>query len=264
MKVADVSERRTDFTMEQVLEIALESGTRIMRFYQQACTVRVDGRAGPVTDADLSAHEHILSELERMDPGTPVISEESSFPEYGERCQWPRFWLVDPLDGTKEFLAANGEFTVNIALVENGEPVVGVIVAPALETVYFAQRGAGSWKRERGGRSVRLVGTADCGSVTRVAESRSHPSARLEAFIASLGPVVRTRVGSSLKFCRVAEGTSDLYPRFGRTMEWDVAAGDCIYRNSTPDGTQRPSPLRYNQPSLSTASFVIGQARSGR
>jgi 3'(2'), 5'-bisphosphate nucleotidase len=167
---------------------------------------------------------------------------------------------VDPLDGTKEFLARNGEFTVNIALIEDGEPVLGVINAPATGTIYAAERGSGAW-RHAAGVTERICGAGPrpLGAAVRVVESRSHPSRELEEYIATLGPVERIQLGSSLKFCRLAEGAADLYPRFGPTMEWDVAAGDCIYRNATPDGAPRPSPLRYNQPSLRTAQFVVGE-----
>jgi 3'(2'), 5'-bisphosphate nucleotidase len=166
---------------------------------------------------------------------------------------------VDPLDGTKEFIAANGEFTINIALIQRGEPVIGVVVAPAFDAAYFASRELGAWRQESGRPTVRLCGGGGSGRVTRVVESRSHPSPELEAFIATLGRVERTRLGSSLKFCRVAEGASDLYPRFGRTYEWDVAAGDCVYRYSGPNGHERRSPLTYNQPELTTGAFVIGR-----
>jgi 3'(2'), 5'-bisphosphate nucleotidase len=250
--------------LERVVELALEAGAAVMQFYGRPCDVENKGAAGPVTAADRAAHGRIIRELTRWDPDTPIVSEEAPVPGYELRREWQRFWLVDPLDGTKEFLANNGEFTVNIALVESGEPVLGVVVAPALDIAYFAARDGGAWKRESDGASIRLCPDGGDGVVTRLVESRSHPSPELEAFIATLGPVERTRLGSSLKFCRVAEGSSDIYPRFGPTMEWDLAAGDCVYRNSGTSGRQRPSPLAYNQPSLSTSAFVIGHARHSR
>jgi 3'(2'), 5'-bisphosphate nucleotidase len=250
--------------MDRVVQLALEAGATVMEFYGRPGDIEQKGSAGPVTAADRAAHDRIVGALTRWDPDTPIVSEEAPLPGYDVRREWRRFWLVDPLDGTKEFLAQNGEFTVNIALIECGEPVFGVVVAPALDTVYFAARGEGAWKREGNAASVRLSPDTGGGTVTRVVESRSHPSPQLEAFIATLGPVERTRLGSSLKFCRVAEGSSDVYPRFGPTMEWDLAAGDCVYRNSAPHGQQRPSPLAYNQPSLTTSGFVIGHAKHSR
>jgi 3'(2'), 5'-bisphosphate nucleotidase len=244
-------------SLDRIIEIALAAGNAAMGYYGRCTGVEKQG-AGPVTAADRAAHDLIVEALREWDPVTPVISEESPTAAYEERCGWDRFWLVDPLDGTKEFLAGNGEFTVNIALIERGEPVMGVIVAPALGTCYFAARGRGAWLQCDHASPRRIRAASGPRSVTRVVESRSHPSPELEAFVATLGPVERIPLGSSLKFCRVADGSADIYPRFGRTMEWDVAAGDCIYRNSGPDGRELRSTLRYNQPSLSNARFVIG------
>ena len=248
-------------TLGRVVDLALEAGQTVLRFYGGPHDVERKDDESPVTQADRVAHQQIVDGLARIDPGTPVISEESGVPEYDLRRDWQRFWLVDPLDGTKEFIAKNGEFTVNIALIECGEPVLGVVVAPAFDLLYFASQDTGAWRREMNGETIRLLHVDQSRAITRVVESRSHPSTDLEAFIATLGPVERTQLGSSLKFCRVAEGTSDVYPRFGPTMEWDVAAGDCIYRHAAQSGRQRPSPLTYNQPALRTSGFVIGQAK---
>jgi 3'(2'), 5'-bisphosphate nucleotidase len=245
--------------LDRLIDIACAAGRAAMRHYGDGGAVQYKAAGSPVTAADRAAHECIVAELRSWDPGIPVISEEGIVPSSHERALWRRFWLVDPLDGTKEFIAANGEFTVNIALIEDGQPILGVVAAPALEAVYFAGRQMGAWRRESSGRSEPIVGGTGRDGVIRIVESRSHPSPELEAFIADLGVVERIRLGSSLKFCRVAEGRADLYPRFGPTMEWDVAAGDCIYRNSGPDGRERSSPLVYNQPSLTTPSFIIGQ-----
>jgi len=246
--------------LDRLVEVACSAGQEILRFYRQPRKVHLKSDGSPLTAADRAAHRSILRDLEAWTPDIPVISEEGAVPSYDERQGWSRFWLVDPLDGTKEFIAENGEFTVNIALIEGGRPALGVVVAPALDTVYFAARGAGAWRREREGCTTRLRGARPASNLTRIVESRSHPSPELEAFVATLGPVERIKVGSSLKFCRVAEGAADLYPRFGRTMEWDVAAGDCVYRYAAEAGCERPSPLTYNQPGLSAPGFVIGQA----
>ncbi|HXI22059.1 MAG TPA: adenylyl-sulfate kinase, partial [Gemmatimonadales bacterium] len=166
--------------------------------------------------------------------------------------------LVDPLDGTKEFIQRNGEFTVNIALIESGAPVLGVIYAPALDLLYYAGHGLGAWKRAGTEPPVRIVSRPPLpGHALRVAESRSHPSRELEEFLRTIPVAERVPAGSSLKFCWVAEGKADVYPRLGPTMEWDVAAGDCIFRNSG-ETVPRRSALVYNQPELRNQGFVIG------
>jgi 3'(2'), 5'-bisphosphate nucleotidase len=217
----------------------------------------------PVTAADRASHDLIVRALADWDPTVPVISEEGELPDAGIRAAWTRFWLVDPLDGTKEFLQQNGEFTVNIALIEHGVPVLGAVYAPALELLYYAGRRLGSWKRRGEGAAERLVSRPPApGQALRVAESRSHPSAELERFLSTRAVRDRIRIGSSLKFCLVAEGRADCYPRFGPTMEWDVAAGDCIFRWSGDRGERR-SPLVYNQPALRNDGFVIGLEDGG-
>jgi 3'(2'), 5'-bisphosphate nucleotidase len=246
--------------LERLASIASDAGDTVMTFFGTSVGVDHKEDSSPVTAADRAAHACIVRQLVDWDSGTPIVSEEGALPPFDQRQEWKRFWLVDPLDGTKEFILGNGEFTVNIALIVDGEPVLGVVGAPALNTMFLAARGCGSWRCVSGGAFEPLRG-ADVNrrGAVRVVESRSHGSQELEAFLATLGDVERIKLGSSLKFCRIAEGTADLYPRFGRTMEWDVAAGDCVYRNSGPHGQQRSSPLIYNQPTLSTPRFVIGQ-----
>jgi 3'(2'), 5'-bisphosphate nucleotidase len=247
--------------LERLVDVALTAGAAAMRYYGGDGGVQDKPDGSPVTAADRAAHDSIVAELREWQPHVPIVSEEGDAPvRFETRAAWRRFWLVDPLDGTKEFLAANGEFTVNIALIEGGVPVMGVVAAPALSVVYFASQGQGAWRRVAGGATERIFGPSLTASrVTRVVESRSHPTPALEAYLAELGPVERVKLGSSLKFCRVAEGRAELYPRFGPTMEWDVAAGDCVFRNSGHDGRVRPSPLVYNQRSLRTERFVIGE-----
>lgn len=244
--------------MERIAGIAGAAGAAAMQFYGTAAA-DVDHKAdgSPVTRADRAAHDVIRAALARWDADIPLISEEAELPAFDDRRHWRRFWLVDPLDGTKEFIAGNGEFTVNIALVDDGAPVLGVVAAPALDTVYVASAALGSWKHVGADPPQRIAAAPRSRDVTRVVESRSHPTSRLEAFVATLGPVTRIPLGSSLKFCRVAEGSADVYPRFGRTMEWDVAAGDCVFRHSHLNGRPRRSPLAYNQPALATPEFVI-------
>ena len=246
----------THKAMDRLLDVAHGAASAALAFYGRCTSVNVKADASPVTEADRAAHAAIERDLTAWDPTIPIVSEEGAIPPYTERRHWRRFWLVDPLDGTKEFIAGNGEFTVNISLVEDGEPVLGVIVAPAMDVAYCAGRGLGAWRIASGDERTSLPFVQEPSACVRVVESRSHPTPRLESFIASLGPAERIPLGSSLKFCRVAEGTADVYARFGRTMEWDVAAGDCIVRNARPD--RGIVCARYNQPTLSIPEFVIG------
>jgi len=240
--------------------IAVEAGRATLAHYREGIAVDQKQDRSPVTAADRAAHAVIVRALAEWEPAIPVISEEGEIPAFEVRRSWRRFWLVDPLDGTKEFIQRNGEFTVNIALIEDGAPVLGVIYAPALDLLYYAGLGLGSWRRESGGEPVRITSRPPLPQHgLRVAESRSHPSKELEQFLATLTVAERVPAGSSLKFCWVAEGKADIYPRLGPTMEWDVAAGDCIFRNSGV-GRPRRSELLYNQPELRNQGFVIGLA----
>ena len=246
-------------TMEAVNEVALRAAALVLDRYRAGDTwVRAKADGSPVTAVDLAADAIIREGLTALDPAIPYLSEEHELPSYEVRRRWSRYWLVDPLDGTKEFVDRTGEFTVNVALIEDGEPVLGVVAAPVAGLLYYARAGQGAWKREGDGPPRRLRSTLSGPSdPLRVVESRSHPSAALEAFLARLTVVERVKSGSSLKFCVVAEGRADIYPRLGPTMEWDVAAGDCIHRNSGhPD--PHPGALRYNKPSLQNGSFVVG------
>ena len=247
-----------DAALQRLCDIARMAGREIMRHYDTAAACRQKADASPVTIADVAAERVIVGALTAWDATIPIVAEESSMPSGSLRATWRRYWVVDPLDGTKEFLAKNGEFTVNIALVDEGDPVLGVILAPAFDLTYCAGRGLGAWRQRGGSRPERI---SSCrwrpGQPARVVESRSHPSPELETFLASIGVIERVRLGSSLKFCRVAEGSADLYPRFGPMMQWDVGAGDCIYRNSAAVG-EHPSPLRYDSEDMRVAGFVLG------
>lgn len=248
----------TTDSLERLGRIARSAGAAILAHYRRPGTVSFKDDRSPLTEADRSAHRVLVAALQEWDPAVPVISEEGDIPSYEERSQWDRLWLVDPLDGTKEFLHQNGEFTVNVALVVGDAPVLGVVYAPALDLLYSAGSGLGAWKEHGATGAVRIQSTPrPAGTPLVVAESRSHPSPELEAYLNTIHVERRLQVGSSLKFCRVAEGTADIYPRFGTTMEWDTAAGDCVYRHSGRDH-ERFSTLRYNTPSLRNDHFVIG------
>jgi 3'(2'), 5'-bisphosphate nucleotidase len=241
-----------------VIELAREAGRAVMTYYGGAAEAKEKEDRSPITLADEAAHRILLDGLHRLDPGTPVISEEGTLATAGERRAWRRFWLVDPLDGTKEFIKHRDEFTVNVARIEDGEPVLGVVLAPALDLLYWAVKGGGAWRQEGARPAERVVSrAASPGTPLTVVESLSHPSAELEEYLKTIPVARRVKAGSSLKFCWVADGRADVYPRLGPTMEWDVAAGDCIYRQSGVTG-ERDSPLTYNKPDLRNASFIIG------
>jgi 3'(2'), 5'-bisphosphate nucleotidase len=243
-----------------VTRLAREAGHATMAYYDGAVPagVRLKADSSPVTMADEDAHAILVEGLAGLDPKTPVISEEAEAPPFEIRRTWHRFWLVDPLDGTKEFIKRRAEFTVNVGLIEDGEPVLGVIVAPALDLVYWGSKGSGSWRQQKSDTPDRIYSReAAPGALLTVVESLSHPSEELEEYLRKLPVGRRVKAGSSLKFCWVADGQADIYPRLGPTMEWDVAAGDCIYRQSGRYG-ERASPLTYNKPELRNPSFVIG------
>jgi len=246
--------------LEKIIETAREAGAAILEFYSEDIEVMDKEDDSPLTKADLAAHHIIVDALAEIDPDTPVISEESGVPGYEERKNWNKFWIIDPLDGTKEFIKKNGEFTVNIALIDEGEPVLGVVYIPAKDVLYYAEKGKGSYKVEDGNKPQRILSkAADLSKPLTVIQSRSHGSDSLKDDLKKKGITMKDSVkaGSSLKFCLVAEGKADIYPRMGPTMEWDVAAGDCVYRNSAEEG-QHYSPLTYNKKDLLNSGFLIG------
>lgn len=258
MVTAAEAHERFRLLLGPVLALARDAGKAILSHYGADIQVERKADDSPLTAADRAAHRVLVDGLTALDPSIHVISEEGDVAPYVCRREWDRFWLVDPLDGTKEFIKRNGEFTVNVGLIDDGQPVLGVVFAPALDLLYWAVTGAGTWKQDQGAEPVRVFSTGRAPDEPLVVvESRSHPSPELEDFLAKITVARRVEAGSSLKFCWVAEGKADVYPRFGPTMEWDVAAGDCVFRNSGRDG-MRSSPLRYNKPDLRNDGFVIG------
>jgi 3'(2'), 5'-bisphosphate nucleotidase len=238
----------TDTLREGAITLARDAAAAILGIYDSAFAVEHKADASPLTAADLAAHRILVEGLERLTPDIPVLSEEAAEDAtWNLREGWRRLWLVDPLDGTREFVKRNGEFSVNLALVEDGEVVFAVVQAPVGGALWHATRGAGAFRRE-GERDVAIQSRRPAQSPLRVAASRSHRDGRTEAFIEQLGDIEPVSLGSSLKFCRLAEGSLDVYPRFGPTSEWDTAAGQCILEAAggivvDPKGR----PLRYNQ-----------------
>ncbi len=210
--------------LESIVAIAHEAGAAILSFYHQPIQVMAKSDDSPLTLADEAAHQVIAAQLVALTPKIPIVSEEGEIPDWSVRQTWSRFWLVDPLDGTKEFIKKNGEFTVNIALIEDGKPILSVIYAPALMKTWLAD-GERAWRETALGREAIQVFSS---TVPTVVSSRSHPSPELSSYLLSLGDHKTLTMGSSLKFCLLAEGRAQYYPRFGPTMMWDTAAGQCI------------------------------------
>lgn len=245
---------------DALLDLALQAGEAIMDVYKRDFAVTAKADSSPLTEADLVAHRIISAGLTKLPGRIPVLSEESDKTEYAQRKSWREMWLVDPLDGTKEFVNRNGEFTVNIALVRDGRPVVGMVHAPALGRTYAGVTGEGAWRRVDGGwEPVR----ARCytGGPALVVASRSHRGAAIDAFLARLqakeGPASLVSSGSSLKLCLVADGSADVYPRLGPTSEWDTGAGHAVVEAAGGIVSDlNMQPLRYNKANLLNPWFV--------
>jgi 3'(2'), 5'-bisphosphate nucleotidase len=273
------------------IQAAIKAGDAINEIYRsEDFGVEYKTDTSPLTLADQKSHEVITSALGAYD--MPILSEEGKNKPYAERKNWQRFWMVDPLDGTKEFIKRNGEFTVNIALIENNRPVLGTIFVPDRNTLYFAAQNAGAYKMENGpsgewaalrpdsneatsalldqiiGQSTRLPVIDPQRSSLTIVGSRSHKNAELEAYVEekrrAFAEVEFISAGSSLKICLVAEGKADLYPRLGPTMEWDTAAGHAIAENAGADIYQYESqnPLTYNKEDLHNPWFIVQRETS--
>lgn len=232
--------------IEPIVAIAHEAGDEILRVYATDFDVQAKDDDSPLTQADMASHRVIDAGLSRLTPDIPIISEESGLPEFEERSQWPVYWLIDPLDGTKEFVNRNGEFTVNIALIEGNRPVLGVVHVPVHKKTYTGCEGVGAAVREDGeSRSIQV--SAKTGSPVRVVGSRSHRGASLDAYLEKIGDVEMLAMGSSLKFCVVAEGGADIYPRLGLTSEWDTAAAQAVVEQAGGAVLELDGkPLSYN------------------
>jgi 3'(2'), 5'-bisphosphate nucleotidase len=242
-----------------IVALAREAGQEIMKVYSEVNpAVEYKRDNSPLTQADLASQRVIVGGLGRLTPEWPVLSEESAEISFDERRVWEYFWMVDPLDGTKEFLRRNGEFTVNIALMKSGQPILGVVYAPVIGQMYYAAKGAGAFRAD--GAAVVPIRTARAANgLTRVVVSRSHGSGEenLDRFVAGAEKCEFIPMGSSLKFCLVAEGAADIYPRTGPTMEWDTAAAHCIVEEAGGSVTDLDgNSMNYNKPVLLNPGFV--------
>ena len=263
--------------LQIAIKAALRGGAEILSVYEKTdFEVEKKGDDSPLTLADRLSHRAIVDVLSSESPNVPIMSEEGADVPYSERKNWKEYWLVDPLDGTKEFIKRNGEFTVNVALIDGNRPVLGVIYIPVSDVLYHATSVTGAYKRANAselGQSewskeigkLPIESMAEPGTV-RVVASRSHNSEETERFIESLATrydkVQTVSSGSSIKFCLVAEGVAEVYPRFGTTMEWDTAAGHCIAAKAgcTVRRTEN-GPLVYNKPDLRNPRFIVERSR---
>lgn len=254
--------KTTERLTQQALVIARAAGRRILEVYNKDYTVEFKEDDTPVTTADLDANKLIVAALANLPEAYPVISEESEQTPYSIRHSWSHYWLVDPLDGTREFMRRNDEFSVNIALIVHGQPILGVVTAPALELAYFAAQGQGAWKQigEQPPEPIHVRSAPTGAGELTVARSRCPTvGPRLKAFLDKLGAHTDVPMGSSLKSCLVAEGTADLYVRLGPTSEWDTGAAQCIVEEAGGHITDTNlCDLKYNtRESLLNPHFMV-------
>ena len=246
---------------EAVIRLTQEASQQILQIYQQqAFSVTTKKDHSPLTEADLASHRLLSHGLQQLTPQLPILSEESTQLDYEVRKQWSRYWLVDPLDGTKEFIQRNDEFTVNVALIQDNKPVMGVVAVPCQQTIYFAFAGGGAFKLEAGSAQKIHTRRANLKQLSIVA-SRHHRDPRLGSIFKQFPQHQMVSMGSSLKFCAIAEGLADLYPRIGPTCEWDTGAAQCIVEEAGGKVlTTKGKPLLYNskQELLNPDFLVVG------
>ena len=250
--------------VDAIIALAREAGAAILAVYDSDFAVQDKADRSPLTEADLAAHRIIVERLSRLTPGIPVLSEESANIPYSVRQAWSRYWLIDPLDGTREFVKRNGEFTVNIALIEGHEPTLGVVYVPVTGECYYGGRDAGAFHVTATGQPEPIQVTETHRRPVRVAGSRSHAGDSLKRFLEKLGDHEIVSMGSSLKSCLVAAGKADIYPRLGPTSEWDTAAAQAIVEAAGGRITRTDmTPLRYNtKDSLLNPHFFVFGDRS--
>ena len=247
-----------NINLEDIVTLAREAGSAIMKIYQKDFTVEYKDDKSPLTQADTQANEIICAKLSELYPKIPIMSEENKQTEYKVRKSWEYYWCIDPIDGTKEFIKKNDEFTINIALIYRNTPVLGVVYAPAIDAMYKAKKGEGAFKNNQ---KLPLHTNEEPEKKLLVVASKSHLSKETQAFIDSLKTqsVEQVSKGSSLKLCMVAEGAADIYPRLAPTMEWDTAAADAIVREAGKMTYQFESnkAVVYNKENLLNPWFVV-------
>ena len=247
--------------LEQLVDIARRAGLAILEWYDGDMGITHKADASPLTKADLASHDLINAELTRLWPEIPVLSEESADIPWETRQRWQQYWLVDPLDGTKEFINHNGEFTVNIALIKDHQPVLGIVYVPVTGICYYGARGFGAWRQANDNEATSIEVRQPATEPAVVVGSRSHANPELASQLNRLGPHELVSMGSSLKFCLVAEGQADFYPRLGPTSEWDTAAAQAVVEAADGQVVKLDgSPLAYNTKDsyLNPFFFVFG------
>lgn len=244
--------------LQNIIAIAKDAGNAIMKIYQKDFSIEYKDDKSPLTEADIKSNEIICNALELLYPNIPILSEENKMVSYEERKNWELFWLIDPIDGTKEFIKKNGEFTVNIALIENNTPILGVVYAPVLDEMYYAQKGNGAFKN--GQKLPLFINTSPKESLSVVA-SKSHLSKETQLFIDNLDTksIEQVSKGSSLKLCMVAEGSADIYPRLAPTMEWDTGAAHAVVLEAGKKVLQfgKEDDVIYNKEALLNPWFIV-------
>ena len=249
-----------EIKLERIVDIAQKAGDAIMEIYRRDFTIDYKDDKSPLTEADIKSNEIICEALSKAYPDIPLLSEENKEVPYEERQDWEYFWLIDPIDGTKEFIKKNGEFTVNIALIHKGIPVLGVVYAPALGDMYKAKKGDGAFKNNQ---KLPLEVNATPEKSLKVVASKSHLSEETQTFIDNLAKttesIEQVSKGSSLKLVMVAEGSADIYPRLAPTMEWDTGAADAVVRESNKMTSKFESngPIVYNKENLLNPWFIV-------
>ncbi|MGH1461557.1 MAG: 3'(2'),5'-bisphosphate nucleotidase CysQ [Neptuniibacter sp.] len=236
---------------QAVNDLAREAGQAVMEIYTKDFAIYDKSDSSPLTEADLAAHRILVDGLNKLTPEIPVLSEESNEQVKKERINWQQYWLIDPLDGTKEFIKKNGEFTINVALIQDGEPVFGAVYAPAIDVLYWGAKGQGAVKQEgdQAPTAISVSGVPTVNTGWKVVGSRSHQSEEFKTFMKKLPDAEIIAMGSSLKLCLVAEGKADLYPRLGLTSEWDTAAAHAVVlaAGGLVLNIETLEPLIYNQ-----------------
>jgi len=245
--------------IKEVVQISKHAGESILDIYNNSSLdYQLKEDRSPLTEADIGSHKIIVKRLRKLTPKLPILSEEESDIPFSVRSKWNQYWLVDPLDGTKEFIKKNGEFTVNIALIKNGRPILGVIFVPATNEVFYGfKEGSFYIKGDCDEKKIKVAKKYE--EQIRVVSSRSHPSNELSSFLKKIKNTKTLSIGSSLKFCMIAAGKADIYPRFGPTSEWDTAAGHAIVKFAGGNiMTMKKEELIYNQKeSLLNPNFIV-------